>query len=66
MLSNHLWCSDGSEKKEMDCYSGIEQICFPYWRVLVVCKGGEGKASGNSLRIILEKEEVTKDLMGPV
>ena len=28
MLSNHLWCSDGSEKKEMDCYSGIEQICF--------------------------------------
>ena len=53
-------------QKEMDCYSGVEQIYFPYWRVLVVCKGGEGKASGNSLRIILEKEEVTEDLIGPV
>ena len=46
----------------MDCYSGIEQICFPYWRVLVVGKGGEGNGSGNSLRIILEEEEVTEDL----
>ena len=36
-------------KKEMDCYSGVEQIYFPYWRVLVVCKGGEGKASGKQL-----------------